>query len=1320
MLPRHPKAKHLQESGLFNDLTCFSQLEFRLSSLADPQEQQAGFALFAEGVLLSRSLHRAVEIWPSGQLPLDARRRLALPEVIPGADGVFRSLEGEVHGYQLLFRPDREKPTSLEVERFLSLVSGTLEPMLFTNCDSLPNSWKKLKNFHCIRGVDLDRLEPRLFVTLRRWLQGAGATIERPVTPSFHVGALEKIQTLLATREQATLLLPPGSEPELLTLRMMQRLGGRRVVLVVLESFDQLIHTVRVWRNHAGWGDLACLQLVEESQAATPWELDFPLTHHPDGVRRFLAWHHTGLRVILATYGTVPLLSRAMMGFPVPDLMVGCGVSEPGLLATKRLMLQPVGKQARGVSQDVTVETLPFPRPWQLLLLPVSTNKPAEHPWAITASVLQWVGQQEAIRQVHLHLPESAPRPGSQEEGPESARLTLFHLTGEQAKKLTERDRLMHNFYRAKRGVLIHSVPMVAKVRFLSADLVIFLTSPGGSRLVEALTPILTPGSSGAPGLILLPVYHKEGVLADNDLLWEVLRGLLDLDGSFGVLVKSCMEQLGREGRFELESLDKRIKLVTGEAGEPAKELEKKVIATCLQRLGDPWDQRFGELQSYIQQNGDGAIPDSWSDNPHLAEWAMRQRKAKAKQSLPVEQLAQLESIGFVWDLAAFAWDNLFRRLERFITRHGHAKIPEQYLEDPELAMWTSQQRHLKKKGKLDLVREERLEAVHFVWDLAEAAWEESFQLFFRFKKLRGHGKIPSHFPEDLALGKWAEKQRKDYQLLKLDPTHQARLDAEGFVWDLAVAAWEEMLETLRAYRAQYGHGLVPKEWPTNPTLAIWAEEQRRLFDKGVLAADRIDRLNAIDFVWDLKKARWEEGFTGYCQFKEHNGHGKVPDPYLDSMLLDQWAKEVRRDYRLDRLTPQIKARLDAAGFVWDLEVAAWEESCADLARFKELHGHVAVVEPCLEFPLLPGWVQTQRRARLKGTLSAEWVQKLDELEFIWDPAEKFWNDMFQALTDFYHQQGHFNVPKEWSVPAELFGWVKAQRLAKDKEKLDLDKLARFVALGFVWDAQEAVWEEMYLALTRFQQQRNHCLVPNSWTHTPGLARWVEQQRRDYRLKTLSSDRIERLESLGFIWDAKAIFWEEMFAALTEYREGHGDCLVPDHYAEQSQLSWWVAAQRKARLSGQLEPERLQRLDAIGFVWDAQEVIWQESFRALVEFRSRFGHCIVPADWPENPRLSTWVMAQRNARVKGHLGTKREETLTAIGMIWDPKEAVAEEMLLQLAAFQERHGHCDVPLDNQEYPRLGMWVQFQRQSKKDGNLDPVRFKRLEKMGLEWK
>jgi len=42
-----------------------------------------------------------------------------------------------------------------------------------------------------------------------------------------------------------------------------------------------------------------------------------------------------------------------------------------------------------------------------------------------------------------------------------------------------------------------------------------------------------------------------------------------------------------------------------------------------------------------------------------------------------------------------------------------------------------------------------------------------------------------------------------------------------------------------------------------------------------------------------------------------------------------------------------------------------------------------------------------------------------------------------------------------------------------------------------------------------------------------------------------------------------------------------------------------------------------------------QDRTWNAQFQALIEFKEQHGHCLVPQNYPPNPKLGLWVMAQR-------------------------------------------------------------------------------------------
>ena len=197
--------------------------------------------------------------------------------------------------------------------------------------------------------------------------------------------------------------------------------------------------------------------------------------------------------------------------------------------------------------------------------------------------------------------------------------------------------------------------------------------------------------------------------------------------------------------------------------------------------------------------------------------------------------------------------------------------------------------------------------------------------------------------------------------------------------------------------------------------------------------------------------------------------------------------------------------------------------------------------------------------------------------------------------------------------------------------------------------AYERKWEKGFVALTRFKAREGHCCVPRRYiAGTYHLGTWVTTQRSSEW--TISADRKRRLNKIGFVWDGREFTWERGFAALTKYKAREGHCLVPRFYVEgKNKLGKWVSVQRYKGKN--IEDERKQRLNKIGFVWDWREYTWGKGFAALTKFKKREGHCLVPAQYIDQKfKLGQWVTVQR--RSKNKMSAKRRKRLNVIGFVW--------------------------------------------------------------------
>ena len=77
--------------------------------------------------------------------------------------------------------------------------------------------------------------------------------------------------------------------------------------------------------------------------------------------------------------------------------------------------------------------------------------------------------------------------------------------------------------------------------------------------------------------------------------------------------------------------------------------------------------------------------------------------------------------------------------------------------------------------------------------------------------------------------------------------------------------------------------------------------------------------------------------------------------------------------------------------------------------------------------------------------------------------------------------------------------------------------------------------------------------------------------------------------SLGFCFYplCSSAFWEFWYDLLEEFKAREGNCRVlQGHKEDDFKLGSWVRTQRRNKET--LTPERKQRLDALGFVWEVR------------------------------------------------------------------------------------------------------------------------------------
>jgi hypothetical protein len=141
---------------------------------------------------------------------------------------------------------------------------------------------------------------------------------------------------------------------------------------------------------------------------------------------------------------------------------------------------------------------------------------------------------------------------------------------------------------------------------------------------------------------------------------------------------------------------------------------------------------------------------------------------------------------------------------------------------------------------------------------------------------------------------------------------------------------------------------------------------------------------------------------------------------------------------------------------------------------------------------------------------------------------------------------------------------------------------------------------------------------------------------------------------------------------------------------------------------------------------------WDAIYKELEAYHKKHGHSNVPSTL--NNKLSRWVQCQRKSHrnEEVRMTTERIARLDKLDFRWATRRKVTaksqrmgderwREMYKKLRAYNEKHGHCKVPIEaNAEDPDqsvLGSWVTYQRRS--HSKMPQSRKDLLDELGFLW-
>jgi hypothetical protein len=154
-----------------------------------------------------------------------------------------------------------------------------------------------------------------------------------------------------------------------------------------------------------------------------------------------------------------------------------------------------------------------------------------------------------------------------------------------------------------------------------------------------------------------------------------------------------------------------------------------------------------------------------------------------------------------------------------------------------------------------------------------------------------------------------------------------------GFIREVHNKAFERGFQFTLEYQKRFGKPNAPKGYstPDGYNLAEWQKSQKKSYKKGVLAQDRIKRLDDIGFKWGATKVQlkeqWDLRYALTLKYKHENGTPNAPCKYKtpDGYSLGAWQSRQREYYARNELSQDKIKMLEGIGFKWSLRASKYQ-----------------------------------------------------------------------------------------------------------------------------------------------------------------------------------------------------------------------------------------------------------------------------------------------------------------------------------------------------------------------------------------------------------
>lgn len=700
------------------------------------------------------------------------------------------------------------------------------------------------------------------------------------------------------------------------------------------------------------------------------------------------------------------------------------------------------------------------------------------------------------------------------------------------------------------------------------------------------------------------------------------------------------------------------------------------------QRLKEQWDNIFALAEAYYKEKGNLRIPRHYViDDFDVGNWLTNLKgsyRGNNRRHLTEYQISKLESIGIEWDFDFFddLWNQMYNCAECYFANYGDIFIPQGfYYEGNPLGNWIHDQTQLYKKGKLSQDRIDKLNKLGIRWYPQQDKWTTYYKYAKKYYKEIGNLDVPNNFEIDgISLGRWISVQRQAYngrQDTILTDKQIKKLEAIGMVWkgdaNTQTSFWEQIIYY---YLAKAFPSTISRYNEIGFELDIYIPELKVAieYDGYYWHKDKQEKDNCKDVQCKKKGVtliRIRESLLPSTQYAKCY---ILPDNSIDSFQ-KTIVQVLDENFHIH---PSINIKRDSFEVVknYKLQVTSpWYKAFLEAKRYYEDNGNLIVHKGFVTSSglSLDSWIKNQRQ-RKKGNhkpLSLEQITLLESIGMVWDPYALSWEIGYSYARMYYEEFNNLLVPQEFVYKEFALGkWINGQRIHRKEYLINKpERIIKLEGIGMVWNAKETLWEEGFMFAKEYYENNGNLLVPSDYRTSDGfcLGIWIQCQRKMGKEERLydKDSRIERLNTIGMIWDVDDYYWNRNLNAARQYFQDNGNLLIPSNYiVDGILLGQWISNLRNIikKKNSRLTKERIQQLEEIKMVWNVLDYSWDTHYSLVCEYYEEYGTVDMPRNtFYKNVDLGTWLRNLRIAKKKGrktYLTDERILLMEKLGMKW--------------------------------------------------------------------